>query len=90
MSDNVPGISDVPVPLGLAESLPLCFLLLVIASFVTEGMSRRVGLLFSLTAIPCYLTVIATSNLLLLIIYLQNFEPITTFLQRSARKKLNH
>jgi len=44
----------VPVPLGLAESLPLNFLLPEIASFVTEGMSRRVGLLFSLTAIPCY------------------------------------
>jgi len=27
MSDNVPGISDVPVPLGLAESLPLYFLM---------------------------------------------------------------
>jgi len=55
MSHNVPGISDVPVPLGLAESLPLYFLLPEIASFVTEGMSRRVGLLFSLTAIPCYM-----------------------------------
>ncbi len=55
MSYNVPGISDVPVPLDLAESLPLYFLLPEIASFVTEGMSRRVGLLFSLTAIPCYM-----------------------------------
>jgi len=56
MSYNVTGISDVPVPLDLAESLPFYFLLPMIASFVTEGMSRRVGLLFSLTAIPCYMT----------------------------------
>ena len=55
MSSNVPGISDVPVPLGLAESMPSRFLAVIIASFVTEGMSRRVGLLFSLTAIPCYM-----------------------------------
>jgi len=55
ISYNVTGISDVPVPLGLAESLPSTFLAAVIASFVTEGMSRRVGLLFSLTAIPCYM-----------------------------------
>jgi len=34
----------VPVPLGLAESLSLYFLLPIIASFVTEGM----------TPIPCY------------------------------------
>jgi hypothetical protein len=39
--------------------------------------------------IPCYMTVITISTLLL-IIYLQNSEPLASFLPRSARKKLNH
>jgi len=30
MSDNVTGISDAPTPLGLAEGLFLCFLLLLL------------------------------------------------------------
>jgi hypothetical protein len=39
--------------------------------------------------IPCYLSVMTISTLLL-IIYLQNSEPLSSFLPRSARKKLNH
>lgn len=41
-----------------------------------------------MTPIPCYLSVIKISTLMLLI-YLQNSEPLFSFLPRSARKKLN-
>jgi len=54
MSDNVPGICARACAFRPGGKLAFIFLAAIIASFVTEGMSRRVGLLFSLTAIPCY------------------------------------